>query len=60
MRTVSWMPPLLSPDNRETLVRFYLTNIPEGPRETVLQAVRSALAPEDWAALRQRVPELTD
>ncbi len=54
---VSWLFPLIGPDDRENMVRILQMNLPPDAFANVQGLVRTAVG-DDWAELERRIPEL--
>jgi hemerythrin superfamily protein len=54
---VSWLFPLLGPDDRENMVRIWRQALPEPAFAGAVKLIQNAIGAE-WADLKRRIPEL--
>jgi hypothetical protein len=54
---VTWLYPLIKPDDRENMTRIWQQALPEPAFAGVTQLIKAAIG-DDWAELTRRIPEL--
>lgn len=57
MKVVTWLYPLIGPDDRENMTRIWQQALPEPAFVAVTKLIQAAVG-NDWAELTRRIPEL--
>ena len=55
---VAWLYPLISPQDRETMIRIWQNALPPPLFVGAKELIRKAIGSDDWAELTRRIPDL--